>query len=34
MKGKISEHFHSDFKVDTTDVMEKFLELKKDEKDK
>ena len=34
MNSKISEHFHTEFKVDTTDVIEKFLELKKEEKDK
>lgn len=34
MKNKISEHFHNEFKVDTTEVIEKFLELKKEEKDK
>ncbi len=34
MKVKISEHFHNDFKVDSTEVIEKFLELKREEKDK
>lgn len=29
MKNKISEHFHNELKVDSNDVIEKFLELKK-----